>query len=206
MTETIIAILRGVRPEEVEAIGEAILKEGISTIEVPLNSPEALRSISKLVNAFGADAKIGAGTVLSRHDVKAVAEVGGQIIVSPDCNPDVIGETKLAGLESYPGVATMTECFTALRHGADGLKLFPSSVIGIDGFKAFSAVLPTGTQCYAVGGAGPDNFANWIRAGIAGFGIGTAIYAPNDRAEDVQAKARRIVEAYNVALQECSLG
>lgn len=201
MVRNIIAILRGVQPDEVEAIGESILAEGISILEVPLNSPNPLQSISKLATAFGADARIGAGTVLSRHDVTAVAEAGGKIIVSPDCNPEVIEATKSNGMESYPGVATPTECFTALRHGADGLKLFPSSLLGIDGFKAVSTILPAGTSCYAVGGAYPENFADWLGAGVAGFGIGTAIYKAGDSVETVRTKAREIVRAFDRALE-----
>ncbi|WP_327795647.1 2-dehydro-3-deoxy-6-phosphogalactonate aldolase [Harenicola maris] len=176
MARNVIAILRGVQPDEVEAVGEAILAEGISILEVPLNSPDPLRSIAKLAAAFGAEARVGAGTVLSPDDVSDVAKAGGRIVVSPDCNPQVIEATKAMGMASYPGVATPTECFTALRHGADGLKLFPSFLFGVEGFKAVSAVLPEGTSCYAVGGVAPENFAEWINAGVAGFGIGSAIY------------------------------
>ncbi|WP_270728791.1 2-dehydro-3-deoxy-6-phosphogalactonate aldolase [Shimia sp. Alg240-R146] len=201
MIRNVIAILRGVKPDEVEAIGEVILAEGISILEVPLNSPDPLLSVSKLAAAFGADAKIGAGTVLTRDDVTAVADAGGKIIVSPDCNPDVIEATKSNSMESYPGVATPSECFTALRHGADGLKLFPSSLLGVDGFKAVSAVLPSGTDCYAVGGVNAENFADWLGAGVAGFGIGTAIYKAGDSAESVRAKARTIVQAFDRAME-----
>lgn len=201
MIRNVIAILRGVQPDEVEAIGEVILGEGISILEVPLNSPKPLQSISKLDAAFGSDAKIGAGTVLSRDDVTAVADAGGKIIVSPDCNPDVIEATKRNGMESYPGVASPSECFTALRHGADGLKLFPASLLGIDGFKAVSAVLPSGTDCFAVGGVSPENFTDWLGAGVAGFGIGTAIYTAGDSPETVRVKARAIVQAFDRALE-----
>ncbi len=200
MKREIIAILRGVKPDEAVAIGEVLIAEGISTIEVPLNSPDPVASISHLVEAFGDVAKIGAGTVLTKQDVLDVAGVGGQIIVSPDCNTEVIQATKQAGLESYPGIATPTECFAALRHGADGLKFFPSFLVGIAGFKAISAVLPKGTKSYAVGGAGPDNFDQWLKAGITGFGIGTAIYKPGDSADVVRQKAQAIVQAYDASL------
>lgn len=199
MKRNIIAILRGIKPDEALDIGAALVEEGISTIEVPLNSPDPLESIGRLAEAFGDQVEIGAGTVLSPEDVANVAGVGGQIIVSPDCNPAVIDATKAAGLSSYPGVASPTECFTALRHGADGLKFFPSFLIGVDGFKAISAVLPAGTRTYAVGGAGPDNFDLWLQAGITGFGIGTAIYKPGDTAETVRKKAQDIINAYDAA-------
>lgn len=200
MTRNIIAILRGVKPDEVLAIGEALIDEGITTIEVPLNSPEPLKSIGNLAAKYGDVAEIGAGTVLTPADVAAVADVGGKIIVSPDCNPDVIDATKAAGLASYPGVATPSECFTALRHGADGLKFFPSFLVGVDGYKAISAVLPAGTKSYAVGGAGPDNFDQWLKAGITGFGIGTAIYKPGDTPKIAREKAKAIVSAYDAAI------
>ena len=200
MKREIIAILRGIRPEEARSIGEVLIEAGISTIEVPLNSPNPLESISILVDAFGDDVAIGAGTVLSAQDVAKVAHVGGRLIVSPDCNPDVITATKEAGLDSYPGVATPSECFSALRHGADGLKFFPSFLIGIEGYKAISAVLPNGTKSYAVGGAGPDNFQSWLNAGITGFGIGSAIYKPGDSSQTVKTKAQAIVAAYDAAM------
>ncbi len=189
MSRAIIAILRGgVIPAEVTAIaGGAILEAGIDRIEVPLNSPEPLGSIARLAAAYGGDrALIGAGTVLTPpEDVAAVVSVGGKLIVSPDCNPpDVIRATKVAGLTSFPGVMTPpTECFTALRAGADGLKFFPpAELIGPAGLKALRAVLPKGVDTFAVGGAGgPENFADWVAAGGAtGFGIGSAVYRPGD--------------------------
>ena len=151
MHREIIAILRGVQPHEVESIGEVLIECGISTIEVPLNSPDPFESISKLARRFGTVAQIGAGTVLDKADVRRVADVGGQIIVSPDTSPKVIQATKDANLASYPGVMTPTDCFTALGNEADGLKFFPSSVFGISGFKAMSAILPANVKTYAVG-------------------------------------------------------
>ena len=197
MTREIIAILRGVRPEEVLDIGRALVDAGITLIEVPLNSPDPLRSIETLATGLGDSASVGAGTVLSVRDVVAVQAAGGQIIVSPDCNPAVIDATRAAGLASYPGVATPSECFTALRHGADGLKLFPSFLIGPEGLKAIAAVLPSGTKTYAVGGVGPENFAVWRAAGITGFGIGSGIYKPGSSAADVATRARAIVSTYD---------
>lgn len=199
MTREIIAILRGVRPDEVLSIGHAIVEAGITTIEVPLNSPDPLHSIEMLAHDLGDRATVGAGTVLSVKDVVEVQAAGGQIIVSPDCNPAVIDATKAAGLASYPGVATPSECFTALRHGADGLKLFPSFLIGPEGLSAIAAVLPAGTKTYAVGGVGPENFVTWHKAGITGFGIGSGIYKAGLGAEEVATRARAIVSAYDEA-------
>lgn len=199
MSRAIIAILRGVTPDEVTVIGQALIDAGIDRIEVPLNSPDPIESIRRLVVAFGDQALIGAGTVLTPDDVSDVAAVGGKLIVSPDCNPAVIEATKAAGMQSFPGVMTPTECFTALRHGADGLKFFPGLLVGPAGLKAVCAVLPKGTQTFAVGGAGPDNFASWINAGATGFGIGSAIYAPGDTASDTTRKATAIVTAYDAA-------
>lgn len=194
---SLIAILRGLTPPDAKGIGAALIKAGITRIEVPLNSPTPLDSIEILCKEFGETAQIGAGTVLSPQDVRAVAEVGGRLIVSPNVDPDVIGETKRLGLTSFPGALTPSECFAALKAGADGLKIFPAAQIGPSGLQAIRAVLPTGTQVYAVGGVGPTNFGEWIRASADGFGIGTAVYTPGLDASDVAARARRIVEAYD---------
>lgn len=195
----IIAILRGIKPEEALPIADVLVDAGITTIEVPLNSPEPLKSIEAMAKAYAGKAQIGAGTVLTPGDVIAVKNAGGQLIVSPDCNPEVIKATKSHGMASYPGVMTPTECFAALRAGADGLKFFPGSLIGPEGLKAVRAVLPKETQTYAVGGAGPDNFAAWIAAGVTGFGIGSALYKPGYSANDVAERAKAIVDAYDAA-------
>ena len=193
----IIAILRGIRPEEVLPVADALIGEGITKIEVPLNSPDALASVAALAGRFGDVAVIGAGTVLTPADVDRVHAAGGRLIVSPDANPAVIARTKALGLLSYPGVMTPTDCFAALRAGADGLKLFPGSLIGPAGLKALRAVLPEGTEVLAVGGAGPENFAEWFAAGASGFGIGTALYRPGEGAGEVAARAREIVAQYD---------
>jgi 2-dehydro-3-deoxyphosphogalactonate aldolase len=200
MSRNIIAILRGISPKEAEPVCEALLEAGLTTIEIPLNSPQPLQSISMLAKRFGSVATIGAGTVLTAEQVRDVADAGGRIIVSPSFDAEVVTETKRSKLASWPGVLTPSECFAALKAGADGLKIFPCSVIGPAGIKAMRAVLPKETLVYAVGGAGPANFATWLAAGVNGFGIGTALYEPGRSVPQLRQAARDIVEAYDAAL------
>jgi 2-dehydro-3-deoxyphosphogalactonate aldolase len=169
---------------------------------VPLNSPEPLKSIEAMAGDYGAEAMIGAGTVLDVQSVTDVANAGGKMIVSPNTDTAVIAASKAAGMMSYPGVMTPTECFAALKAGADGLKLFPSFLLGIEGLKAIKAVLPAGTETYAVGGVGPANFAEWLAAGVTGFGLGSSLYKPGYNAVDVGKNAREAVAAYDKALRQ----
>ncbi len=197
MSRELIAILRGITPPEAAPMAEGLISAGFDKIEVPLNSPDPFDSIRAMLQVAGPHATIGAGTVLAPEEVLQLQDIGAQMIVSPDMNPRVIVAAKQAGLLSYPGIMTPSEAFAALRNGADGLKLFPASLIGPAGLKAIRAVLPEGTKTYAVGGAGPDNFAEWFAAGVTGFGIGTALFTPGRTLDDVLARARDVVAAYD---------
>lgn len=199
MTRNLIAILRGVRPDEAVAIGETLVAAGIDRIEVPLNSPDPLKSIAAMQAALGDRAAIGAGTVLTPEEVRAVAATGATFIVSPNSDPRVIARTKDLGLGSYPGVFTATECFAALAAGADALKIFPAGIMGPAGVAALRAVLPVTTDVYAVGGAGPADFPAWLAAGCTGFGLGSALYKAGWPASRVAEAARTAVTAWDAA-------
>ncbi len=193
----IIAILRGITPEEAVPVCTALVEAGITLIEVPLNSPNAVDSIGRAAAALSDRAEIGAGTVLTPEDVRAVAGAGGTFIVSPDTNIDVIAETVRLGLKSYPGVFSPSDAFSAIRAGATGLKFFPAEVLGSKGIKAMKAVLPPAMPVYAVGGANPDNFHEFFAAGCTGFGLGTYIYKPGMSVGQVAERAALAVAAYD---------
>jgi 2-dehydro-3-deoxyphosphogalactonate aldolase len=192
----LVAILRGVAPEAVVAIGEALAREGFAVVEVPLNSPQPLESIRRLRGALGTDVLVGAGTVTAPAQVRDVADAGGELIVMPHSDPEVVRAAKAAGLLCVPGVATPTEAFAALANGADALKLFPAELLTPAVLKALRAVLPKGARCLPVGGITPENMAPYVAAGAAGFGLGSALYKPNDSPETVAANARAFVDAW----------
>ncbi|HVU30557.1 MAG TPA: 2-dehydro-3-deoxy-6-phosphogalactonate aldolase [Sphingomicrobium sp.] len=189
----LIAIVRGMGPDEAEAIGAAIEEAGIRIIEVPLNSPEPLKSIELLARRFGDSMLVGAGTVLRPGEVGAVRDAGGRIIVSPDSNLDVIAATAAAGLVSSPGYFTPSEAFAAIRAGATTLKLFPAEGAAPSVLKAQLAVLPADVPVMAVGGITPDNMRPWLECGAKGFGLGSGLYKPGQSAAETLDRACRYV-------------
>lgn len=192
----LIAILRGLRPEEAKAIGEVLYQAGFRVIEVPLNSPQPYDSIRILRATLPADCLIGAGTVLTPEQVNLVKEAGGQVIVMPHSDPKVLRAAKAAGLFLSPGVATPTEAFAALAEGADVLKLFPAEQMGPAVVKAFLAVLPAGTALIPVGGITPDNMQVFIDAGVSGFGLGSGLFKPGMSVSDVAERAKAYMSAW----------
>lgn len=193
----IIAILRGVTLDEVAGVGDALYGAGIRIVEVPLNSPEPFRSITALAARFQGRMVVGAGTVLDADSVDRVRSAGGQISVSPDCNPAVIARAVERNMVPLPGVFTPTEAFSAVRAGARHLKLFPAEAASPKTVKAWKAVLPRDVKLYAVGGVTPANMREWAEAGCAGFGIGSNIYKPGMSAADVGKAAADFVAAWN---------
>jgi 2-dehydro-3-deoxyphosphogalactonate aldolase len=190
----LIAIVRGITPNEAESIGDAVQQGGIRIIEVPLNSPDPLRSIELLAKRFGDSMLVGAGTVLRSEDVAHVRDAGGRIIVSPDTNIEVIAAAAEAGLVSSPGYFTPSEAFAAIRAGATALKLFPAEGASPSVLKAQLAVLPRDVPVMAVGGIHPGNMRPWLDAGAAGFGLGSGLYKPGQSPEETLEKARAYVE------------
>ncbi|MEQ7155136.1 2-dehydro-3-deoxy-6-phosphogalactonate aldolase [Brevundimonas aurifodinae] len=196
----LVAILRGLAPDEAVEVGEALVAAGFLCLEVPLNSPEPFVSIRRLRDALDGRAGVGAGTVLTGEAVWSVADAGGQAIISPNSDPDVIRASKDANLYSLPGFFTPTEAFAALAAGADALKLFPAEVSGVAGLKAVRAVLPPATKILPVGGVSPQHLADWRRAGASGFGLGSALYMAGRSASDVEARARSFVDAWRATV------
>jgi 2-dehydro-3-deoxyphosphogalactonate aldolase len=189
----LVAIIRGVTPDDAEAIGDAIYEGGIRIIEVPLNSPDPLKSIERLAARFGDRMLVGAGTVLDATDVQRIRDAGGRIIVSPDTNIAVIAAAAKAGLVASPGYFTPSEAFAAIRAGATALKLFPAEGAAPAVLKAQLAVIPKGVPVLAVGGITPDNMRPWLNAGAYGFGLGGGLYKPGQNAADTLEKARAYV-------------
>ncbi|MCC2975745.1 2-dehydro-3-deoxy-6-phosphogalactonate aldolase [Sphingomonas sp. PL-96] len=195
----LVAILRGLTPDEAPAIADALFDVGFRCLEVPLNSPEPFESIRRIVDRMGDRALIGAGTVLTVENVRRMADVGGKIVISPNADVDVIAATKDAGLQSLPAFFTPTEAFRAIAAGADALKLFPAELAGPQGLKAMRAVLPKTTPVFPVGGIDPDTMGPYLKAGAAGFGIGSSLYAPGRSVEDVRARGEALVAGFKAA-------
>ena len=189
----LVAIIRGVTPGEVEAIGEAIWQAGIRIIEVPLNSPDPFESIRRLAARMGDRAMVGAGTVLEPAHVNAVKDVGGRIIVSPSTDTEVVAATAAAGMVSCPGYFTPSEAFAAIKAGATGLKLFPAEAASPAVLKAQRAVIPRAVPILVVGGVKPDGMRAWIEAGADGFGLGSGVYKPGRSPEETGMRARAYV-------------
>lgn len=200
MSRNIIAILRGIKPEEVLDIVHVIVDSGITQVEVPLNSPRAFESIELIRDEFKGSIQFGAGTVTDVEQVEILSRIGVDFIVSPNFEYSVVKATKEAGILSYPGVITPTECFSALNSGADGLKFFPAALLGEANLIAIKAVLPSDIPIYMVGGVGPENFSSWFKAGASGFGIGSGIYKAGESASAVAKKAESIILSYDESL------
>lgn len=191
----LVAILRGVRPGEVETIAAALIEAGIVIIEVPLNSPDPFDSIARLARRFGNDALIGAGTVMCTTDIDRLARAGAQLVVTPHAAPDLVRAAKSHGMQAAPGFFTPAEAFSLLDAGADALKLFPAEAASPAVLRALRAVLPPNTPVLPVGGMDPTTIPAWSAAGAAGFGIGSALYKPGDDAPTVTRKAAALLAA-----------
>jgi 2-dehydro-3-deoxyphosphogalactonate aldolase len=191
----LIAILRGVKPDEVLGIAAALETEGVGIVEVPLNSPAPLESIRNLAEACGERMLVGAGTVMTEAQVEEIAEAGGRLLVTPHADPVLVRAAKRRGMIAVPGFFTPAEAFALLAVGADGIKLFPAEAASPAVLRSLRAVLPAGTMVMPVGGIDASNMSGWIDAGAAGFGIGSSIYRAGDSAEVVAGKARVLVRA-----------
>ncbi|MBN9272753.1 MAG: 2-dehydro-3-deoxy-6-phosphogalactonate aldolase [Mesorhizobium sp.] len=195
----LVAILRGLKPAEAVAVGQAVFEAGIEAIEVPLNSPEPFVSIAAIVKALPKTALVGAGTVLTAADVDRLNEAGGRLLVSPNIDAEVMERAGTHGMVTMPGVFTPTEAFLALRLGASALKFFPASVLGAGGIAAMRAVLPADTLVGAVGGVSDKDFAGYKAAGVTVFGLGSSLFKPGMSVEEVAARARAAVIAWDAA-------
>ncbi|ACM04111.1 2-dehydro-3-deoxy-6-phosphogalactonate aldolase [Cereibacter sphaeroides] len=195
----LVAILRGIRPEEIEPILERLIEAGFEAIEIPLNSPDPFVSIERAAKLAPASVMIGAGTVLTPADVDRLAGCGGRLLVGPNVDGAVLDRAGELGLVSMPGIMTPTEAFTALRHGASGLKVFPAGVLGPAGIGAMRAVLPKATVIGAVGGIDETSFAAYRAVGVAAFGLGSSLYRPGMTADEVAVRAERSIAAFDAA-------
>jgi 2-dehydro-3-deoxyphosphogalactonate aldolase len=204
MKRPLVAILRGVKPDEALGIVSALLEADMTAIEIPLNSPEPFRSIEIAAKRAPADVLIGAGTVLTAGDVDRLHEAGGRLMVSPNVDVDVLARARHHAMITMPGVFSPTEALLAVRAGASSLKFFPASVLGASGISAIRAVLPPDVMLAAVGGVSDQNFAEYAKAGIRAFGLGSSLYKPGMTAADVAVRAKVTIEAYDRAVQGAS--
>ena len=193
----LIAILRGLTLHRGIVGSRILIEEGFNKLEVPLNSPNPMKTISAMQNEFGRSAIIGAGTVTNVSEVSELSNLGCQMIVSPNTDTEVIKATKNEGMLSFPGAFTPSECFSAINSAADGLKIFPAFKLGVKGFKALKSVLPSNLNTYAVGGIDETHFKDWLDAGVTGFGIGSNLFHPSMSDDDIQFAAKKIVLAYD---------
>ncbi|MDG1676803.1 MAG: 2-dehydro-3-deoxy-6-phosphogalactonate aldolase [Paracoccaceae bacterium] len=193
----LIAILRGLTLDRCVKVSEILIAEGFSKLEVPLNSPNPMETISKMQNSFGNSVTIGAGTVTNVSEVSQLSKIGCQMIVSPNTDTEVIKATKNGGMLSFPGAFTPSECYSAINSAADGLKIFPAFKLGVKGFKALKAVLPNNLKTYAVGGIDETHFSDWLDAGVTGFGIGSNLFHSYMSDDDIQSAAKKFVLAYD---------
>ncbi|NKJ06814.1 2-dehydro-3-deoxy-6-phosphogalactonate aldolase [Rhizobium sp. SG741] len=200
MKRPLIAILRGIKPEETADIVGALIETGFTAIEIPLNSPEPFRSIKIAAKMAPADCLIGAGTVLTIEDVDRLDGAGGKLLVTPNVEPAIISRARDKGMVTMPGVFTATEALSAAKAGATGLKFFPAGVLGASGITAIRAVLPPELVIAAVGGVSDKNFADYTKAGILAFGLGTSLYKPGMTAEEVAERAKATIYAYDEAI------
>jgi 2-dehydro-3-deoxyphosphogalactonate aldolase len=197
---SVIGILRGLRPDQAEPVGSLLYEAGFRVLEVPLNSPEPLESIARLRRTLPADCAVGAGTVMTRDDVLRVRDAGGDLIVSPNTDPEVVAATVEAGMASYPGAATPTEALVGIASGCTGVKVFPASQVGSAGVRAWRDVLPQGTELLPVGGVRLPDLTSWLAAGCTGFGFGSALFRPGLTLDQLHANAAQILAAYGAAM------
>jgi len=197
MKRSLVAILRGVKPDEIEGIGTVLIEEGFEAVEIPLNSPDAFASIEILAEIAPAHVLIGAGTVLTEADVDRLNDAGGRLFVSPNVNAPVIERAASHGMVTMPGVFTATEALAAVAAGASGLKFFPASILGPEGIKAIRAVLPSDIEVAAVGGVSENDFAAYAKTRLRSFGMGSSLYAPGMEASEVRRRAQGVIAAYD---------
>jgi 2-dehydro-3-deoxyphosphogalactonate aldolase len=201
MKRPLIAILRGLKPEEAEGVVSVLIENGFTAIEIPLNSPDPFRSIAIAVKKASSEVLIGAGTVLTVQAVEQLHDVGGRLMVSPNVDPEVITRARERGMVTLPGVFTATEALLAAKAGASGLKFFPANVLGASGISAIRAVLPADLMIAAVGGVSDKNFAEYTKIGVHAFGLGSSLYKPGMTVPEVAVRARATIDAYDVSMQ-----